>query len=92
MSNIERLTIALPKEMLLAVNEAIELGDYASVSEVVRDALRNWKYQRALLTKESEEIKLGIQQGLEDLKIGKVKSADEVLAQLENKYLNLNKQ
>jgi antitoxin ParD1/3/4 len=92
MSNIERLTIAIPKEMLLAVNEAIELGDYASVSEVVRDALRNWKYQRALLVKESEEIRFGIERGLEDLRAGKAKSADEVLARLESKYLKLNKQ
>ena len=43
MPEIERLTITLPYEMSAAVKDAVASGDYASVSEVVRDALRDWK-------------------------------------------------
>lgn len=38
MADIERLTITLPAEMAAAVKVAVEGGDYASTSEVVREA------------------------------------------------------
>jgi antitoxin ParD1/3/4 len=43
MADIERLTITLPSDMAAVV----EGGDYASASEVVREALRDWKMKRA---------------------------------------------
>ncbi len=36
MSEIERLTVTLPAEMAAVVKSAVETGDYASTSEVVR--------------------------------------------------------
>ena len=48
MAEIERLTITLPAEMAALVKEAVAGGDYASASEVIRDALRDWKMRRAL--------------------------------------------
>ena len=47
MPSIERLTITLPAEMAKSVKEAVESGDYASTSEVVREALRDWKVKQA---------------------------------------------
>lgn len=47
MPEIERLTITLPPEMAKSVKEAVESGDYASASEVVREALRDWKGKQA---------------------------------------------
>jgi antitoxin ParD1/3/4 len=46
MAGIERLTITLPTEMALLVKRAVEGGDYASSSEVIREALREWKLKR----------------------------------------------
>ena len=40
MAEIERLTITLPSEMAAIVKGAVKGGDYASSSEVVREALR----------------------------------------------------
>ena len=48
MAELERLTITLPAEMAAVVKSAVESGDYASTSEVVRAALRDWKTKRAL--------------------------------------------
>ena len=48
MAEIERMTITLPMEMAGAVKAAVEGGDYASSSEVVREALRDWRTKRAL--------------------------------------------
>ena len=46
MTNIEKLSIALPREMVADIREAVESGDYATTSEVIRDALRDWRYRR----------------------------------------------
>jgi Arc/MetJ-type ribon-helix-helix transcriptional regulator len=39
MADIERITITLPSDMAVIVKRAVEDGDYASRSEVVRAAL-----------------------------------------------------
>ena len=46
MAQIERLSIALPTPMADAVRQAVEAGEYASTSEVIRDALRLWESRR----------------------------------------------
>jgi antitoxin ParD1/3/4 len=46
MSKIEKLSIALTPEFAAEVRQVIESGEYASVSEVVRDALRAWRQKR----------------------------------------------
>src|SRR2546421_1911060 len=47
MASIEKVSIALSADMLAMVKRAVEGGDYASSSEVVREALREWKARRA---------------------------------------------
>jgi antitoxin ParD1/3/4 len=54
MAEIERLTITLPRDMASVVRGAVAGGEYASSSEVVREALRDWKMKRALQLKELE--------------------------------------
>jgi antitoxin ParD1/3/4 len=76
MAEIERLTITLPSEMATIVKNAVEGGDYASSSEVVREALRDWKHKRALQLKELTSLKAYINKGLDDLAEGRVKDFD----------------
>ncbi len=76
MSEIERLTITLPHEMAAVVKSAVEGGDYASSSEVIREALRDWKMKRALRLKEVEALKADIDQGLTDVAEGRVQDFD----------------
>src|SRR5882757_9004260 len=75
-AEIERLTITLPAEMAAVVRGAVEGGDYASSSEVVREALREWKMKRAVQLKEMEAIKADIDKGLTDLAAGRVQDFD----------------
>ena len=49
MSSIEKVSIALPSDMLAMVKQAVEGGDYASSSEVVREALREWKDRKSVV-------------------------------------------
>ncbi len=76
MAEIERLTITLPTDMAAVVKGAVEGGDYASNSEVVREALRDWKMKRALQLQELAALKTDIDKGLTDLAEGRVKDFD----------------
>jgi antitoxin ParD1/3/4 len=76
MSEIERLTITLPAEMVAVVRSAVETGDYASTSEVIRAALRDWKTKRALQLEELAALKADIDTGLADVAAGRVKGFD----------------
>jgi antitoxin ParD1/3/4 len=76
LSELERLTITLPADMAASVKNAIDGGDYASTSEVIRDALRDWKRKRALQRKELAVLKSDIRKGLKDLKDGRVRDFD----------------
>lgn len=46
MAEIERLTIVVTEPMAVKIRAAIAAGDYASTSEVVRDAMRLWSDRR----------------------------------------------
>lgn len=57
MSKVEKISIALTDEMLASVKDAVASGDYASSSEVVRHALRDWKTRRSREAEAIEEIR-----------------------------------
>src|SRR6266850_1049961 len=76
MAEIERMTITLPADMAAVVKSAVKGGDYASTSEVVREALRDWKTKRALQLQELAALKAEIDKGLADLAEGRVKDFD----------------
>ncbi len=76
MADIERLTITLPSEMATAIKSAVDGGDYASTSEVVREAVRDWKLKRALRLRELKALKTDIDKGLADLAAGRVRKFD----------------
>ncbi len=76
MAGIERLTITLPTDMEKFVKGAVADGDYASTSEVVRAALRDWKTKRALQLGELAALKADIDKGLADVAAGRVKAFD----------------
>ncbi|MBB4199836.1 CopG family transcriptional regulator [Rhodoblastus sphagnicola] len=76
MAEIERVTITLPTDMTVVIKAAVAEGDYASVSEVVRDALRDWKMKRSLQIQELAALKADIDRGLADVAAGRVKKFD----------------
>ncbi len=76
MAEIERMTITLPSDLAAVVKGAVEGGDYASSSEVVREALRDWKTKRALQLQELASLKADIDRGLTDLAEGRVQDFD----------------
>lgn len=53
MSTVEKFSISLTHEMAKEVQSAVQKGEYASSSEVIRDALRVWHKKR-----EYEELEI----------------------------------
>ena len=47
MGAAQKISIALTEELAREVEAAVASGDYSTVSEVARDALRAWKRERA---------------------------------------------
>ena len=45
---MERITVRLPDKQIIALNTLVEMGEYASTSEVVRDAIREFLKQHGL--------------------------------------------
>ncbi len=76
MSDIKRMTITLTAEMAQAVRAAVKHGDYASNSEIVREALRDWQHKRRLQEGELEQLRADIREGLEDLGAGRIRNFD----------------
>lgn len=57
MPHVEKMSIALTQEMAEMVRHAVETGEYASSSEVVREALRDWKHRRDFNQTSLEELR-----------------------------------
>jgi len=56
MSNVQKLSVDLTPELIELLTDAVESGEYTSTSEVVRDALRDWKLRRSVLAGDPEEL------------------------------------
>ncbi|WP_022728933.1 ribbon-helix-helix domain-containing protein [Fodinicurvata sediminis] len=65
MATLEKVTIALIAEQAECIREAVEAGEYASTSEAIRDAVREWQERRDLLGYTTEELRSFVQEGLE---------------------------
>ncbi len=64
MATVEKITIALTAEMAGFVRNAVDAGEYASTSEAIRDAVREWKERRDLLGYTVEELRELVQEGM----------------------------
>lgn len=84
MPTVEKISIALPPEMVAQLRQAVETGEYASSSEVVRDALRDWNRKRQLQQNGIAELRQLWQEARADKSAGL--DPDDVLDQLERRY------
>jgi antitoxin ParD1/3/4 len=82
-TNVEEVSIALTTDMVAELREAVERGDYGSLSEVVREALRDWRLRRRLEVMEKEELRRLIREGMES---GPEVDADSVFARLRARF------
>jgi antitoxin ParD1/3/4 len=65
MANVEKISIALPSDMATLVRKAVETRDSASSSELIREALREWKARRAARSEAVSELRRLWEEGIE---------------------------
>lgn len=87
MPGIEKISIALPAEMLTLVHDAVGAGEYASTSEVMRDALREWTLRRTTKKQGIADLRKLWAVAVKEKQPGV--SADAVLDRLERKYATM---
>jgi antitoxin ParD1/3/4 len=56
MSKVEKISVALTPEMAQMVRANVGSGDYASSSELIREALREWRQRRETHAQAREEL------------------------------------
>ena len=70
------LNVSLPPELESRVRQHVESGLYSSASEVIREALRLFEAYQAVQAANLSALKLDIDQGLADIKAGRVREVD----------------
>lgn len=66
MDQAEKISITITSDMLRTIRESVESGEYASTSEVLRDAMRVWQRQRLEDTERLAAIRARIRRSLDD--------------------------
>jgi antitoxin ParD1/3/4 len=64
MSTVRKVSIALPEDLVDMVHGAVDKGGYASASEVVREALRDWRERQQQKAVALAELRQLVRQGL----------------------------
>jgi antitoxin ParD1/3/4 len=63
MPEIQKVSIALTGEQVAALKAAVETGEYATTSEAIREALRDWQWKRELRGEDLKRLRESWQQG-----------------------------
>ena len=66
MQTTEKISITLPPDMLRDIRAAVAAGDYATTSEVLRDAVRTWQRQRGEDAERLASLRVRAQRSLAD--------------------------
>jgi len=73
---MERMTITLTQDQAERIKAAVAKGEYASHSEVIREALRDWELNQSFRKQALAELKGEIDRGIADVRAGRVKKFD----------------
>src|SRR5579864_7991373 len=64
--NAEKISITMTPDMLRAIRESVEAGEYASTSEALRDAVRVWQRHRLEDAARLTAIRARVRRSLDD--------------------------
>jgi len=57
MPAVQKVSIALTGEQVGALKAAVETGEYATTSEIVREAIRDWQFKRELRQQDLKRLR-----------------------------------
>ncbi len=90
MGKVQKISIALTPELNDLVQEAVASGRYATSSEVVREALRDWSHYEKAKAQALTNLQDMIQQGI-DSGPGRFSSIEEIIAEAKIRHKDLLK-
>lgn len=76
MAGIEKISVALTAEQVAALRAAVDAGEYATTSEIVREAVRDWQLKRELRKEDINRLRELWDQGLAGGSAGHVNMRD----------------
>jgi antitoxin ParD1/3/4 len=88
MSKIDKISVTVTREQHVKIKAAVERGDYASTSEVIRTALREWELKEELRRLEGERIGRLWDEGIAS---GGAREGPPIMERLRSKYEALQK-
>jgi antitoxin ParD1/3/4 len=57
MPDVKKVSIALTGEQIGALKAAVETGEYATTSEIVREAIRDWQFKHELRQEDLKRLR-----------------------------------
>jgi antitoxin ParD1/3/4 len=57
MPEVQKVSIALTGEQVGALKAAVDTGEYATTSEIVREAIRDWQFKRELRQEDIRQLR-----------------------------------
>ena len=66
MQKAEKVSVTMTPDMLRALRESGELGEFATTSEAMRDAVRIWQRQRIEYAERLEALRARVRRSLDD--------------------------
>ena len=64
MPDIRKISIALTSEQITALKAVVDAGEYATTSEIVREAIRDWQLKRKLQQEDLKRLRQLWDEGL----------------------------
>ena len=87
MSNRTTMNVSLPEPMRAWVDSRVESGAYANASDYVRDLIRHDQEQQK--DQIDAEAMSAIRKGIDEIKAGRTKPAEDIFKRLEEKYQSM---
>jgi antitoxin ParD1/3/4 len=63
MADIQKVSVALTGEQVFSLKAAVETGEYATTSEIVREALREWQFKRQMRQEDLRRLRAAWDEG-----------------------------
>jgi antitoxin ParD1/3/4 len=57
MSEIEEVSVALTTDQIAALKAAVKSGEYATTSDIVQEAVRDWQLKRGMREEDIEHLR-----------------------------------